>query len=144
MGASGAGFIPAPEALYVCTVPAFLVSYSPARIPIPSTMHHLSQSSSKVARRVVGGSSATRVARRYAHKDVKFSNEGRASILAGVDVLANAVSVTLGPKGLFHPFCGAAPGVDRQQGGTSLSSSRMAALRLLKVCPPLAGSRSHF
>jgi chaperonin GroEL len=67
-------------------------------------MHHLSQSSSKVARRVVGGPSAARVARRYAHKDVKFSNEGRASILAGVDVLANAVSVTLGPKGLFLMF----------------------------------------
>ena len=67
-------------------------------------MHHLSQSSSKVARRVVGGSSATRIARRYAHKDVKFSNEGRASILAGVDVLANAVSVTLGPKGVYCAF----------------------------------------
>ena len=74
----------------------------------PSKMHHLSQSSSKVARRVVGGSSAARVTRRYAHKDVKFSNEGRASILAGVDVLANAVSVTLGPKGVLYSFCGVA------------------------------------
>ena len=74
-------------------------------------MHHLSQSSSKVARRVVGGSSsATRVIRRHAHKDVKFSNEGRASILAGVDVLANAVSVTLGPKGMSRPFCRTAIG----------------------------------
>ena len=74
-------------------------------------MHHLSKSSSKVARRVVGGSSsATRVARRYAHKDVKFSNEGRASILAGVDVLANAVSVTLGPKGVLYMFCRVATG----------------------------------
>jgi chaperonin GroEL len=36
---------------------------------------------------------------RGAHKDIKFSNDGRASILKGVDVLANAVSVTLGPKG---------------------------------------------
>ena len=69
-------------------------------------MHHLSQSSSKVARRVVGRPSVARVARRYAHKDVKFSNEGRASILAGVDVLANAVSVTLGPKGVFFLFYG--------------------------------------
>ncbi|TDL15020.1 GroEL equatorial domain-like protein, partial [Rickenella mellea] len=34
-----------------------------------------------------------------AHKEIKFSNEGRASILAGVDILAKAVSVTLGPKG---------------------------------------------
>ncbi|KAG1774571.1 chaperonin GroL [Suillus placidus] len=36
---------------------------------------------------------------RGAHKEIKFSNDGRASILKGVDVLANAVSVTLGPKG---------------------------------------------
>jgi hypothetical protein len=27
-------------------------------------------------------------------KEIKFSNEGRASILNGVDILANAVSVT--------------------------------------------------
>lgn len=38
--------------------------------------------------------------RAYAsHKEIKFSNEGRAAMLKGVDVLANAVSVTLGPKG---------------------------------------------
>lgn len=36
---------------------------------------------------------------RGVHKEIKFSNDGRASILKGVDVLANAVSVTLGPKG---------------------------------------------
>lgn len=41
---------------------------------------------------------------RSAHKDIKFSNDGRASILKGVDVLANAVSVTLGPKGQFIFF----------------------------------------
>jgi chaperonin GroEL len=34
-----------------------------------------------------------------AHKEIKFSNEGRAAILKGVDILAKAVSVTLGPKG---------------------------------------------
>lgn len=39
---------------------------------------------------------------RSAHKEIKFSNDGRASILKGVDVLANAVSVTLGPKGQHH------------------------------------------
>jgi chaperonin GroEL len=75
-------------------------------------MHHLSQSSTKVARRVVGGSSTTRIARRYAHKDVKFSNEGRASILAGVDVLANAVSVTLGPKGVLIRLAELLPVID--------------------------------
>lgn len=81
-------------------------------------MHHLSQSSSKVARRVASSSPATRVARRYAHKDVKFSNEGRASILAGVDVLANAVSVTLGPKGVLHPLVVLLWMVNPRQGGT--------------------------
>lgn len=34
-----------------------------------------------------------------AHKEVKFSNDGRQAMLAGVNLLANAVSVTLGPKG---------------------------------------------
>ena len=34
-----------------------------------------------------------------AYKKIKFSNEDRASILKGVNVLANAVSVTLGSKG---------------------------------------------
>lgn len=42
--------------------------------------------------------------RAYAsHKEIKFSNEGRAAMLRGVDVLANAVSVTLGPKGTLGP-----------------------------------------
>jgi chaperonin GroEL len=41
------------------------------------------------------------VARRgYAgHKELKFGVEARASLLKGVDILANAVAVTLGPKG---------------------------------------------
>jgi chaperonin GroEL len=37
--------------------------------------------------------------RRFAHKDILFGNQGRAALLAGVDILAKAVSVTLGPKG---------------------------------------------
>src|SRR5271157_4572788 len=32
-------------------------------------------------------------------KDVRFSQDARARMLRGVDVLANAVKVTLGPKG---------------------------------------------
>ncbi|MDP7600902.1 MAG: TCP-1/cpn60 chaperonin family protein, partial [Rhodospirillales bacterium] len=32
-------------------------------------------------------------------KEVKFAAEARAKMLAGVDVLTNAVRVTLGPKG---------------------------------------------
>ena len=34
-----------------------------------------------------------------AAKDVKFSGDARDRMLRGVDVLANAVKVTLGPKG---------------------------------------------
>ena len=32
-------------------------------------------------------------------KDVKFSTDARDKMLRGVDILANAVKVTLGPKG---------------------------------------------
>ena len=34
-----------------------------------------------------------------AAKEVKFGSDARASMLNGVDILANAVKVTLGPKG---------------------------------------------
>ena len=34
-----------------------------------------------------------------AAKEVRFSDDARAKMLAGVNVLANAVKVTLGPKG---------------------------------------------
>lgn len=44
------------------------------------------------------------------HKEVLFSNEGRAAMLRGVDILAKAVSVTMGPKGrnviIEQPFGG--------------------------------------
>ena len=33
------------------------------------------------------------------HKEIKFGIEGRASLLRGVELLAKAVAVTLGPKG---------------------------------------------
>ena len=67
-------------------------------LPPKSTMHHVSSSSSRALRRASAKASRAVLAR-GAHKEIKFSNEGRASILKGVDVLANAVSVTLGPKG---------------------------------------------
>lgn len=66
-------------------------------------MHHLSQTSSSALRRAAAKAVKPSLAR-GAHKDIKFSNEGRASILKGVDVLADAVSVTLGPKGLQPLF----------------------------------------
>lgn len=62
-------------------------------------MHHFTNRSSSVLRRAAP--KAKSVLARGAHKEIKFSSEGRASILNGVDTLAKAVSVTLGPKGIF-------------------------------------------
>lgn len=64
-------------------------------------MHRLSTTTSRSLRRAVANAPKPTLIR-GAHKEIKFSNEGRASILKGVDVLANAVSVTLGPKGELH------------------------------------------
>jgi chaperonin GroEL len=65
-------------------------------------MHRLSTSSSRSVRRAAA--KAQPALTRGAHKEIKFSNEGRASILKGVDILANAVSVTLGPKGVSRIY----------------------------------------
>ncbi|CAH6720086.1 heat shock protein 60, mitochondrial [[Candida] jaroonii] len=40
-----------------------------------------------------------RLVRNLSHKELKFGVEGRAALLKGVNLLADAVSVTLGPKG---------------------------------------------
>lgn len=42
---------------------------------------------------------AKSIVRNYSHKELKFGVEGRAALLKGVNTLADAVSVTLGPKG---------------------------------------------
>jgi chaperonin GroEL len=63
-------------------------------------MHAVSNTSSRALRRAAARAAPSLT--RGAHKEVKFSNEGRASILNGVDILANAVSVTLGPKGKLY------------------------------------------
>jgi chaperonin GroEL len=63
-------------------------------------MHAISNTSSRALRRTAAKAArATPALTRGAHKEIKFSNEGRAAILKGVDILADAVSVTLGPKG---------------------------------------------
>ena len=41
--------------------------------------------------------------RHYAAKDVRFGADGRAAMLEGVNKLADAVAVTLGPKGATPP-----------------------------------------
>ena len=56
-------------------------------------------------RSTIVGSSLVAQRRTYA-KDIKFGNDGRYEMLKGVNKLADAVSVTLGPKGtlLFPPL----------------------------------------
>ena len=44
--------------------------------------------------RVLNSRALSTSAAALAHKEVKFSNDGRAAILKGVNLLANAVSVT--------------------------------------------------
>ena len=39
------------------------------------------------------------IQQRFAHKELKFGVEARASLLKGIDTLAKAVATTLGPKG---------------------------------------------
>ena len=57
---------------------------------------------SNVARRVfrpaVSVSSSLQQRRHYAAKDIQFGAEARQHMLQGVDVLADAVAVTMGPK----------------------------------------------
>lgn len=47
--------------------------------------------------------SASLLQRRFMAKDVRFGADVRAEMLKGVDVLADAVSVTMGPKVILHP-----------------------------------------
>ena len=86
-------------------------------------MHRLSNAASSSAVRRSAAKAAKPVLKRGAHKDIKFSNEGRAAILTGVDVLANAVSVTLGPKGARCVPELVRPTTDTSQVATSSSSN---------------------
>lgn len=94
-------------------------------------MHRLGSRSSSAIRRA--SKSAKPVLARGAHKEIKFSNDGRASILAGVDMLAKAVSVTLGPKGRCTQVMSEAISDNILQVAMSLSSSPSADRRLRRV-----------
>ncbi|KAL9109601.1 MAG: hypothetical protein Q9227_005781 [Pyrenula ochraceoflavens] len=56
-------------------------------------------SPSSLSRLQSSRSSALSLQKRFAHKELKFGVEGRASLLKGVDTLSKAVATTLGPKG---------------------------------------------
>lgn len=62
-----------------------------------STMYRLSSSSSHSLR--AAAKAAKPSLTRGAHKDILFSSAGRTAIAKGINILADAVTVTLGPKG---------------------------------------------
>lgn len=62
-------------------------------------MHAAVRKSGALASRRVLGSSTMGASRAMSGKVIKFGVEGRAAMLRGVDTLADAVQVTLGPKG---------------------------------------------
>jgi chaperonin GroEL len=63
-------------------------------------MHRLATKAAKPVARFSSKSSTGVLNRLYStHKEIKFGVDGRAGLLKGVDILAKAVAVTLGPKG---------------------------------------------
>ena len=52
-------------------------------------------------RRPRGGLGKRRKGKHMAHKELKFNEDARRSLQRGVDILADAVKVTLGPKGRY-------------------------------------------
>ncbi|CAG8476144.1 13410_t:CDS:2, partial [Ambispora leptoticha] len=67
---------------------------------LPSTSNSLLGGSKKTIMKIPKTTNIYLSQRTYAtHKELKFGVDGRASLLQGVDILAKAVAVTLGPKG---------------------------------------------
>jgi hypothetical protein len=71
------------------------------RSVVGNEMHNVGKRSASVALRRAGAAQqpSKHLIARGAHKQIKFSHDGRQAMLRGVDILAKAVSVTLGPKG---------------------------------------------
>lgn len=73
---------------------------------LPSVIQPARQSSRVLAPRLAAGFSTS--SERDAAKELKFGSDARASMLQGVEVLADAVAVTLGPK-VLHIVLGILP-----------------------------------
>jgi hypothetical protein len=58
----------------------------------------LSSSARRAFKPAVSVSTSVHQRRSYAAKDIRFGAEARQSMLVGVDILADAVAVTMGPK----------------------------------------------
>ena len=52
----------------------------------------------RASRPVISASTTVQQRRSYAAKDLQFGAEARQHMLQGVDILADAVAVTMGPK----------------------------------------------
>src|SRR5471032_322828 len=61
-----------------------------------------------------------------AHKELKYSSEARQALEAGVDAVANAVKVTLGPKGRYVVL-------DKKFGAPTITNDRVTIAREIEV-----------
>src|ERR1700687_5561955 len=61
-----------------------------------------------------------------AHKELKYSSEARKALEAGVDAVANAVKVTLGPKGRYV-------GPDKKFGAPTITNDGVTIAREIEV-----------
>src|SRR3954451_17493762 len=61
-----------------------------------------------------------------AHKELKFSEDARRSLQRGVDILANAVKVTLGPRGRYVVL-------DEKFGAPTITNDRVTIAREIEV-----------
>src|SRR6202522_3524322 len=64
-----------------------------------------------------------------AHKDIKYSTEARQALEAGVDAVANAVKVTLGPKGRYVVL-------DKKFGAPTITNDGVTIAREIEVQDP--------
>src|SRR5580692_257545 len=64
-----------------------------------------------------------------AHKELKFNSEARQALEAGVDAVANAVKVTLGPKGRYVV-------IDKKFGAPTITNDGVTIAREVEVEDP--------
>src|SRR3569832_1201584 len=64
-----------------------------------------------------------------AHKELKYNSEARAALEAGVDAVANAVKVTLGPKGRYVVL-------DKKFGAPTITNDGVTIAREIEVDDP--------
>src|ERR671936_506305 len=66
-----------------------------------------------------------------AHKELKFNEDARRSLQRGVDILADAVKVTLGPKGRYVV-------IDKKFGAPTITNDGVSIAREIEIEDPFA------